>query len=402
MAEPRTLPNVVYTAGLNDLSGRLFRHGEHIDYPSLRNQFLPELDKLGEALVISPRVVLKVDGRSLILPILLDYFKDAETVLALMREAALEFVVWTHGIGSLGSVVLGMPSPIESERDAGTLAERDLRIAFPNLDAGLKRELIEAFVSRTTATDGRSAEEAVNVAMSLADKGAFGDRIPDRHAFINSESQAVTDAARKTAEDLFETFVVLGNEYDVFETDGTWEAITRVAADIHRSENVLDAVESVYFEASVPSTRTLLNRGVIAPADVLRVRHHPATAAFRRWLWRADDPNDGPALAADYLQALDRALDPHDGAWYRKARIVIASIFGEGASRLASVGGAVIGAKLGGVPGALVGAAVGPAASGAVSLLEPMVPELFRKPDPRQFTDHVLRPLSKRQPQPAE
>ena len=198
MSEPRTLPNVVYTAGLDDLSQRVFGHQNYVDYPSLRAQFLPKLAEVGEALVVSPRVVLKVSGRSLILPILLDYFKDAAVVLELLRDGALEFIVWTHAVGSLGPVVMGMPNPIEVERDPASLVERDLRIAFPNLDSVLKSELIEEFVKRTTATSGYEAEEAVNVAAALADAGAFGDRIPGAESFWGAKAPPITDAAEKS------------------------------------------------------------------------------------------------------------------------------------------------------------------------------------------------------------
>ena len=111
-------------------------------------------------------------------------------------------------------------------------------------------------------------------------------------------------------------------------------------------------MESVYFEASVPSTRTLLDRQVIAPADVLWLRKHPATAAFRRWLWRADNPNDGPALAADYVKRWT------SGSGYQTMEPGIAIpgfsslvFWGKLPAEWPRPGGAIIGGMVGGVRG---------------------------------------------------
>ncbi len=263
----RTLPDVIYTAGLDDLSERLIGRANRIEYSELRPQYLPELAALGEALVISPRVAVKASGRAFILPILLDYFQPP-ALLQLLEDGGLEFVVWTADVGSLGSVVFGMPDPVNAQRDPGSLADRDLTICFPGMDKGLKAQLIDAFIKRTTATDALGAEEAVDVAMQFADRGVFGDRVPGKDAFINATDTRVTNAARQAARDLYATSVVLKNEYDIFETDGTWQAVERIAADIARSAAATVAAESVYAEGSVPSMRTLLLRNVVAPVNL--------------------------------------------------------------------------------------------------------------------------------------
>jgi hypothetical protein len=393
---PRTLPKVVYSSGLDDLSQRLLAGVTTMNYADVRPQFLPELEKLTEALVISPRVVLRVSYRNLILPMLLDFYQDVGLVLDLMRSGALEFIMFTHGIMSLGSVVLGGSSPIPAEHDAATLAELHLS-AIKGLTPTQTSKLISQFVASTVETDAIAAAEAVAVAERFADLGMFGDRIPNSSAFVDSKSPAVTDAARHAAEDIFATSIVLRNEYDIFETDGTWDAIVRVGNDIRRSSDVVDAVEHVYKEASVPSVRTLIHSGRVTAAEIVKLRSSPATRAFRNWLWKADDPNDGLGLAAEYIQTLNRGLDSRDGALYRNSRIVTASVVGQGGSIVGSAAGAAAGHAVAGDPGAVVGAGIGGyLGSTAVSLADPWIPDYLRKPDPRQFTEHILRPLSRR------
>ncbi len=96
------------------------------------------------------------------------------------------------------------------------------------------------------------------------------------------------------------------------------------------------------------------------------------------------------------MRALDRGLDIKDGRLYRNSRILAASLFGQGGSIVGAALGGAIGHALSGTTGITVGGSVGAyLGSTAVSLADPWIPEYFHKPDPRQFTEHILRPLSK-------
>lgn len=393
----RILLRSVYTDGIDELGNVLFQTNQ-VQYAQERHKFIAELGRLAEAIILTPTVIVRTSARGLVLPIIMDFLGDAEAVLQILDSGALEFLTWTHGIGSLGSVVLAMPSPIIAERDPGSLFERDLSIAFSRLDPGVKTAILEAAVKKAVPTNADEAEDAIQVAMRFADLGVFGDRIPGHSAFIDAADAAIISAARRLAEDLHETALILGREYDVFETNGSWSALKRIGTDIKASMGLVDAVESVYRTASVPSIRDMIKRGQITPKELLKIRNHPATAEFRKWLWQRDRPHDGKKLAQDFVKALDRGLDPNDATLYRSARILVVNILGESASRVIGASlGEVVGHALAGEPGKIAGAALGFAASTTVSLTDPWIPEFLKKPDPRRFTDQVLRPLSKRE-----
>lgn len=250
------------------------------------------------------------------LPMLLEFYRDPGLVLDLMHSGALSFIIHTHGVMSIGSVVISGQSPITLERDAASLAEFHLS-SLSGLSPTMKAKLVASFAASTVQTDAISAAEAVALVERFADRGCFGDLVPDSSAFVNAESSATTDAARHIAEDIFATSVVLRNEYDIFETDGTWEAMIRIAKDIRHSVDVVDAIEHVYKEAAVPSIRALIRDGNVTPAEIVKQRDNGAARSFRSWLWKAEDPNDGPGLAQQYVRALDRGLDIKDGRLYR-------------------------------------------------------------------------------------
>lgn len=375
-ASSKVPPEVVYSSALEDAFWRSLSKAPVFDLATAQAILFPDLHRLSEALVVSPRVVLDIGGKSRMIPTLVDYF-GYDTFLELVDTRALEFMPRTCGVGSLGSVVLGMPAPSADERDIQIFADRDLE-ALSSLAPAKRANLVRSVGNGAIEMEQIDAENAVLVASQFADLGAFGKRIPDSSAFHRAKSPAITAHAKHVAEDLHRSFIILKNEYGFYETDGTWDAMARVGTEISRGMRITKSLEKVCKEVRVPSIKKMLECGLIAPSEIAKIRAKRETKEFRRWLWSLNDPAQSDEVAQAFLAAI-RA--PMDDRVYKKERVVVTTGF------------STIAAALGGLAGPVVGAIAG----AAVSIAEPFFPDYFKKPDPLLFTDRVLRAYSKRQ-----
>jgi len=195
-------------------------------------------------------------------------------------------------------------------------------------------------------------------------------------------SQTTPDEQRRLAllgGHLLEAAVLVENELDLHESDGTWDAILQTAREVRSSGAVINTAEQILRMERVPSIRQLLLERKLTEPDVLRLRRHPATAAFREWLWTRPDPSDANAVLEEYETLFSRANGSLTENFKKFVRLVGLS-----------AAGLVLGDMAGGAVGAIAGAALGTTANIAVgtslSYFDSLLGSVREGRSPRRFT----------------
>jgi hypothetical protein len=109
-------------------------------------------------------------------------------------------------------------------------------------------------------------------------------------------------------------------ELDQYQMPELWPDIRQFTTEIATGGQVLRSVDSIMELRGMAALRSLFRDHVLRIEDIPRLCEHPATVAFRRWLWSKPDPRDAAALSRDFVGELSGRKSTTFGSYL--ARVV--------------------------------------------------------------------------------
>lgn len=98
--------------------------------------------------------------------------------------------------------------------------------------------------------------------------------------------------------------ILLDFELDQYQMPEQWADIHRFTEEATSGQDVLRSVDRIFELRRAPHLRSLFRDGVLRMHDVPRLRNHPATESFRRWLWEKPDPRDAERITEEFVREI--------------------------------------------------------------------------------------------------
>lgn len=400
MAYYAKVPKALFTTALDGISTAFLKQAPNTPDPHnrLQQRYAEAILSTSEALMVAPRVTFKVYGENVVLATLLRMY-GVRGLEELLDDGSVRFILWRGFIGGLQDqslirqgilpiVHMNLDSSEHSDPEASCLAGMKWAANFERRD---RRRLARLATKKTDLTpEGAPAETWEALIEAHKNNDFTVDGLPADRPL----SQTTPDEQERLVVlggQLLEAAVLVENELDLYESDGTWRTMLQTAREVRSSGSVVSTAETILRMERVPSIRQLLLERKLTEADVLRLRRHPATAAFREWMWTRPDPGDAKAVLDEYASLFggdkDRSLP---GKFLTMIRLV----------GLASAG-LVLGDLASGAAGAVAGVVVGTATNIAVgtglSYFNSLLESIKDRRSPRHFSSLLRDELALRE-----
>lgn len=313
----------------------------------------PELEhvtlELAEALMIGDSVALSVTGENVHLAYLARMFGAHDTA-ELIRCGAIEFVGEGDQTGSLvdpSAVRQGDGTPVEPGNPVMVTFKWAAREPHAYDEAGLDPEASAIFGLRRFATElGLDRRESRELIRRTA---RHTHVVPlDRVSKVVSRVQAAyangaleqLGLSPKIARDtnIFQDNAVaelatrisyvenlLDFELDQYQMPMQWTDIMAFTREASSGPDVLRAVDRIMELRRAPDLRALFRDRILKIKDIPRLRVHPATKNFRRWLWSKPDPRDAEAIVDEFIRDIAN-VDQQTARTYMKRVASVAAI----------------------------------------------------------------------------
>lgn len=380
------VPKAIFNTEVDAIASSYLKRPDLPTSVDQNRKYASALLSAAEALLISRRVTFKVYGENVVLAVLTRIF-GVRGVEQLLEDDAIEFLLWRPLIAQpeekllssgLDPLVYGNMSNAE-HADPVTSCVKGLNW-MPGIDRKMRRALgrkAAKHMSTTPDDAPKQSVEAVRAAYrdgSLLELG-FDPNTPTHELSADDRSRLL-----KFATELTESAVLFEREWDLYEGEGTWGAMMRIATEVRSSGNVATVAEEILRTETLPSIWTLLLNNRLSFQDVLRLRRHAAVRDFQEWLWTRPDPTDAKEVLEAYkgIVAKDLKNDPLDNSWLRLFRLV-------GVTLLGGAIGSAIGGPLGAVGGAAAHAVGENAGAVGVSYLDTLIDTIRKGRSPRRF-----------------
>lgn len=389
-----SVPKALFTPTIDSIAMRHLKHVQPIDRVRVTIELLEAAASVAEGFLFAPTVSFRVQGENVVLCQLVQFF-GVDGVEALLKEGAIEFVLWDQQVAFIETEAARkaglhplVPSDMVSDHARDPLASAETGLkgwAPPSLSESDAKRLAKLAADRTVLTPKKIAERTIATvneayaANNLADIG-----LPASTPFPELDRSSVVKLA-EIADQAFNAGVMLDRQADLLEEAPVWSALLHLTKSVPTPGGVLRGVQRTLEIEHVPSIKLLLQREVIRFEDVVKLRALRQTEEFRDWLWSREAPQDAGAVADEYLAAMDSKIDIKDRTWFKVARIGFVSLVSAAAGIAA------------GPLGLAGGAAVGTAIAYADGLgLE----KLITRRNPRRFATDVLTPMVARHQNP--
>lgn len=355
---------------------------------------------VAEALMLADGVALKITGENVVLGFLAKMF-GPHAAAELIRRGAIEFVGQAKDAGTLvdpssvkladgssqppGNPILAMidyggfePHVFCDGRIDGEAAAILALRRYQNEIGLADRELRE--LSRRTAkhTHAIPAERISEVAARVGNAYASGALAPlGLSPAIAREQNEYQDAAyAKLVRNIAHTETLLDLELDQYQMPELWADIRQFTSEMTSGSKALRSLDSILDLRGIPDLRSLFRDRVLRIEDVPALRTHPATVAFRRWLWSKPDPRDTVSVAREFVAELSgRASGKMQSYLLRGAQIASITILQDAAFEALQIS-----------------APARPMADVGVALLSDFALERFKRRPPSAFIDEVIQP----------
>ena len=401
------LPTTLFLEGLDTyVRRRLKARGDYqagaldLDQPGGELELEDATLDLAEALMLADGVALKITGENVVLAFLTRTF-GANPTAELIRSGVIAFV----GQGNDAAAFVDPSSatlPDGSAYPPGNpiLATIDYAAFEPHTFRGgrfdaeaaavlaLRRYKGQLALTRTdmrtlsrraakhtyVVPPERLAEVAQRVGAAYASDALTSLGLSPAIARQKNEYQ---DAAYvRLISRIAHTETLLDLDLDQYQMPDHWVAIRQFTEEISTGTQVLRSVDSIMELRGFADMRSLFRDRVLRIEDIPTLRKHPATAAFRQWLWSKPDPRDGPALAHDFIAELSGQSGAKLQSYLMRSVRIAGITFAQDA-----------------ILNALqVSSAARSAADAGVAILSEFAIEKFKRKPPSAFLDELIQP----------
>jgi hypothetical protein len=376
MADYSRVPKAVFDADLDVIILSRYKHMVSDPDETLERRRLRLPETLTDALMMAPKLTVKVMGSNVALAVFVQIF-GADVVEELLREKALEFILWRDYVG-----IIQTPGPIpfvtgnfnsaeESDPEASNMAGLAGSVT---LTEAQRKRLVSLATENTTTTARQRAEEAWQTLIDAHKRGGLAEMgIPPDLSLTMLTEPLKSNLGQQLAH-LQHALEIIARELDLYESPDTWKGVLQLAREVTSSGQVVSAGESVLREDHAPSLGVLVARGALAPRVVMELRQAPAAKAFREWLWTRADPTDGDRVLDEYRRLIvkEREFGKVE-KFYRAVRTVGIAI-----------GAGIVGAKIAAVIGG--GLPIETATGAAASLTDLFLNNLKEGRSPRRLS----------------
>ena len=362
-----------------------------------------ELD-VAEALMLGDGVALTVTGDNAVLAYLTRMF-GVHATSELMRTHVIEFVAESHApVFAVDPSAVrqadGSPAPPENPVSAtiNWASQEPKLFASGSFDAEAAATIALRRFERELGIDRRDIGELsrraakcthvvphdrvqnitsrVGAAYAAGNLESLGLSPKIAHDTNTYQNRSIVDLVAR----VLRTENLLDFELDQYQMPEQWADVLRFTSEVASGDHVLRSVDKVMELRRAADLRALFRDRVLKIEDIPKLRDHPATRAFRRWLWSQPDPADADAVVEGFLRSVT-AADRTTVASYMRSGAMIAGII---VSQELALDALRVPPELRLTADAIVGT--------AAHLLSDTALEKFRKRPPSAFFDQIIDP----------
>ena len=282
-----------------------------------------------EDLVFCSTLTVRTFGENVPLAMLCNWFGPGK-VLDLLREGALEFVLWDATVTRIATTIPGMyplqtgrlTSPIHSDPEVSAMAGLEyLRDSLPRRH---KRRLIAAACDRTRCVSNSLVAESVEFAHKGFEEGLFAHLgLPGDRPITELENEEKQKLAGIAASCLNLAFVA-DNENDFHRQHDTWEVLDRRLSMIpSRSDEVTRAASEVLRLECFPSLYDLVRTGQLDVREIPQIRASADSRQFRKWLADAISDETSKDICQEYVATLSSEQRIANRTWFRTVEVML-------------------------------------------------------------------------------
>lgn len=388
MTRYSSVPKALFSTAIDDVATSFLKHRAT---PHPDGRFRKACDEAllsaAEALMIAPCVTFKVYGENVVLATLLQVF-GVDGLEELLADGSVRFILWRGFIGHVADqnivrqgvipvAPVTLTTTYHTDPEVSCLA--GMKWA-PKVERHERRRLARLAAKKMDVSPERAPNDTWD---ALLEAHKNGDLAVDGFPAERPLSQTTEDEQRRLLTlggQLLEAAVLVENQLDLHDSDGTWKTMLQTAHEVRSSGAVVRTAEEILLLEQLPSVRQLLRERRLTFADVLRLRRHPATSAFRQWLWTRPDPADAKAVLKEYEALFDDGKGGGlDAKFLRLARLV-------GLSATAFYLGDAAGGAVAAAAGAGLGIAANIAVGTGLSYFDALLCRIREGRSPRRFT----------------
>lgn len=382
------VPKSVFTVGLDEVATKYLKHTNPVNEPEMQRVIAWENLKVAEALLFSPKVIFKVYGENVVVPLLINHF-GTDGIHKLLDDGGLEFMLWDQDITYLVEPIRGVDplqyvklnsEPHCNPKSSAVMGINGWASSIPRSE----RDSLARKVSKATKTLPKdAAQSAVSSVMEHVKRGdliSFGvDPGKDDWTMDSVLHKRICSFAAK----ILEGTILTREGTELMHSADVWDAVVSNIRTIQLPDGLHDATSTILAIEGLPDVPKLILDGSLKFADIIELRNRPETKELRRWLWARDRSLVSDNIATEYQDFLV-------GKFRKGAHPVLKA----GRISAISIVGSVIGSILGGPVGGVVGTAIGTAAGTAVALFDGLIGDrILHGDNPRSFSTDVIRPL---------
>ena len=305
---------------------------------------------LSDAFMMAPRLTFKIYGENSHLALMVQIF-GLSTVEELLREGALEFILWRENIMTVQTPIDGLipfaPGSLNNPENSDPEASNatGLLSASSLTDAQRKR-LAALATEHTSVTNPEGAKRTWEFMVEAHKRGQLSQYGLPAEIPLSKATEEQKVVLGRQLQGMHQASELVDRELDLHEGSDTWDAVRQLAREVNSSPQVVLTADEVLKEDRAPSVGRLVSRKILQPRDVIKLRQTSEARAFREWLWTQPDPADDEGVLREYRRVIagDRKNLKNKG-WYRTLRVVSVGIVGSAAGT--AIGGGIIGSAAG-------------------------------------------------------